>query len=72
MPELDGYEMTEKIKNDGQFDHLPIIALTTLAGEEDIARGKKVGFDEYQIKLDREKLMDTIYSYLKLRNANKE
>jgi len=65
MPELDGYGMAEKIKNDDRFNHLPIIALTSLAGEEDIARGREVGFNEYQIKLDREKLMDTIYTYLK-------
>jgi len=65
MPELDGYGMAEKIKNDDRFSHLPIIALTTLAGEEDIARGREIGFDAYQIKLDGETLMDTIYSYLK-------
>jgi two-component system chemotaxis sensor kinase CheA len=65
MPELDGYGMAEKIKNDERFSQLPIIALTTLAGEEDIAKGREVGFDAYQIKLDGEKLMDTIYAYLK-------
>ena len=65
MPELDGYGMAEKIKNDDRFAQLPVIALTTLAGEEDIARGREVGFDAYQIKLDGEKLMDTIYAYLK-------
>ena len=41
-----------------------MIALTTLAGEEDIVRGKKVGIDDYQIKLDREKLMLSIHGFL--------
>ena len=36
--------------------HLPVIALTTLAGEEDIAKGREVGISDYQIKLDRGKI----------------
>jgi len=65
MPELDGYGLAENIKKDERFAHLPIIALTTLAGEEDMARGKSVGMTDYQIKLDREKLMNSIFSHLK-------
>ena len=36
---------------------LPIIALTSLAGDEDIARGKAAGIDDYQTKLDRDNLL---------------
>jgi two-component system, chemotaxis family, sensor kinase CheA len=60
MPRLDGYGLTKKIKADRRFSHLPIIALTSLASDEDIAKGKAVGIDEYQIKLDREKLLEGI------------
>lgn len=60
MPNMNGFELTKKIKNDDRFAHLPVIALTTLAGEADVARGKEVGIDDYQIKLDREKLMDSV------------
>jgi len=65
MPNMDGFELTEKIKNDSRFAHLPVIALTTLAGEEDIARGKSVGIDEYHIKLDKERLMECVHRYAK-------
>lgn len=65
MPNLDGFALTERIKQSPIYSHLPVIALTTLAGEEDIARGKDVGIDDYQIKLDREKLMQSIQNYLK-------
>ena len=65
MPNLDGFALTQKIKQSAAFAHLPVIALTTLAGEEDIIRGKEVGIDDYQIKLDREKLMQSIRDYLK-------
>jgi len=65
MPELDGYGLTEKIRKDERFSNLPIIALTTLAGEEDIERGKSIGITEYQVKLDKEQLMNSIYELLK-------
>jgi two-component system, chemotaxis family, sensor kinase CheA len=65
MPEMDGYGLAENIKRDDRYAHLPIIALTTLAGEEDMARGKSVGMTDYQIKLDRERLMNSIHNHLK-------
>ena len=64
MPNLDGFGLTRKIRNDERFADLPVIALTTLAEDGDIARGKKVGIDDYQIKLDREKLLESINHYL--------
>jgi two-component system chemotaxis sensor kinase CheA len=64
MPNMDGFALTKKIKSHPAYSHLPVIALTTLAGEEDISRGKKVGIDDYQIKLDRERLMRSIHGFL--------
>lgn len=65
MPNLNGFELTQRIKNNPAYSHLPVIALTTLAGEEDQRRGQEVGIDDYQIKLDREKLLQSIYNFLK-------
>ena len=65
MPNMDGFTLTKKIKESPLFSHLPVIALTTLAGEEDIAKGKEVGIDDYQIKLDKEKLLASITNHLK-------
>ena len=65
MPNMDGFTLTEKIRADDRFSDLPIIALTTLAGEGDVTRGKAVGIDDYQIKLDREKLLNTVNHYLR-------
>jgi two-component system chemotaxis sensor kinase CheA len=65
MPNLDGLGLSKKIKGDERFSHLPIIALTTLAGEEDVARGKDAGIDDYQYKLDREKLLESVYEFLR-------
>ena len=64
MPNLDGFALTNKIRGDERFSHLPVITLTSLAGEEDIERGKSVGVDDYQIKLDRERLMQSVHDHL--------
>ena len=64
MPNMDGFALTRLIKENPAYAHLPVIALTTLAGEEDIAMGKEVGIDDYQIKLDRERLMRSIHGFL--------
>jgi two-component system chemotaxis sensor kinase CheA len=60
MPNMDGFEFTQKVKSDPRFAHLRVIALTSLAGEEDMIRGRAAGIDDYQIKLDREKLLISI------------
>ena len=60
MPNMDGFQLAEKIKGDDRFAHLKIIALTSLADDEDIEKGTRVGIDDYQIKLDREKLIEAV------------
>lgn len=65
MPNLDGFGLTKKIRADRRFSHLPIIALTTMAGDEDIKKGKDLGINDYQIKLDKEKLMNSVYDFLR-------
>ncbi|MBW2020194.1 MAG: chemotaxis protein CheW [Deltaproteobacteria bacterium] len=64
MPNLDGFALTKRIREDPRFSDRPVIALTSLAGDEDVARGKQVGIDDYQIKMDKERLLGSIYNYL--------
>ena len=64
MPNMNGFELTKKIKESPELSKLPVIALTSLAGEEDIEKGKEAGIDDYQIKLDKEKLLQSIFSFL--------
>lgn len=65
MPNMNGFELTEIIRRNPLYNKIPIIALTTLAADEDIAKGKAVGIDEYHIKLDKEKLMACVHDYIK-------
>jgi two-component system chemotaxis sensor kinase CheA len=60
MPRLDGLALTRQVRADGRFADLPIIALSSLAGEEEIARGLAAGVDQYQIKLDKDELVESI------------
>ncbi len=60
MPNMDGFELCRHIRADSRFDDIKIIAVTSLAAEEHIATGKEVGIDDYQIKLDKEKLLASI------------
>jgi two-component system chemotaxis sensor kinase CheA len=60
MPRLNGLDLSKRIRNDGRTASLPIIAVTSLAGNEDIARGKAAGIDHYQVKLDREQLLGRV------------
>ena len=47
MPEMGGYELTKKIKDDPAYHHLPIILLTAKTEEEDEHKALLVGADEY-------------------------
>ena len=60
MPRLDGLGLTKRIRADSRFTELPIIALSTLASEEEMAHGLAMGLSEYQVKLDQDQLLESI------------
>lgn len=64
MPNMDGFELTHRIKSDPTLGRFNVIALTSLASDAHVKRGQEVGIDEYEIKLDRENLMKIIAQYL--------
>jgi two-component system, chemotaxis family, sensor kinase CheA len=57
---MDGLALTRHIRADGRFAELPVIALSSLAGEEEIARGLAAGVSEYQVKLNKDELLESI------------
>ena len=64
MPNMDGLEMTKHIRSNPEMKDLPIIAVTSVAGDAAEKRGIQAGVNEYMIKLDREKIISTIDRYL--------
>jgi two-component system chemotaxis sensor kinase CheA len=68
MPRLGGLGLTQRIRADQRFARLPVIGLTSLAGEDDIAKGKAAGIDDYQTKLDRDRLSAALNGFLRAGN----
>jgi two-component system chemotaxis sensor kinase CheA len=60
MPNMNGLELTRHIRQDPQFESLPIVAVSSLAGDDDIRLGREMGVNEYHVKLDREQLLATV------------
>ncbi len=60
MPNLNGFDLARKVRNTPALRHLPIIAVTSLASDENVERGTQAGIDDYHIKLDRDRLMATV------------
>jgi two-component system chemotaxis sensor kinase CheA len=64
MPHMDGFTLTRTIKSDPDLAHLPVISLSTLADDSDLEKGQAAGVDDYQIKLDQEKLLKSIHTHI--------
>jgi len=50
MPEMDGYELCRRIKNDETFGLVPVILLTSLSDTTDVIRGLQCGADNFITK----------------------
>ncbi len=65
MPIMDGVEATEKIKQNPQWKHIPVVALTAHAVDGDKARLLGQGLDDYLTKpIDRTALMRVLIKWI--------
>ncbi len=69
MPRLNGLELAKRIRADTRLAELPIMALTSLSSEEDRRRGIEAGIDEYQVKLERSKVLEALANLLSRKYA---
>ncbi len=68
MPEKDGFEVCETLKNDERTSHIPIVLLTAKAGVENRIAGLRRGADVYLAKpFHREELLVNLANLLDLR-----
>lgn len=66
MPEMDGFELLEKVKNAPSWQQIPMIILTARATEQDKLFALKIGVDDYlQKPFSRQELLVRIYNLLK-------
>lgn len=66
MPEMSGFDLTEKVRSDRLLRHVPVILVTALDSLEDRARGADVGADAYITKgsFNDERLIDAVRSFV--------
>lgn len=64
MPVMDGLELTRRVRSIESLRHLPVVAITSLSGEEAERRGREAGVDGYLVKLDREKILAEVEKLL--------
>jgi signal transduction histidine kinase len=50
MPEIDGYEVARRLRQQPEFDDVTLIALTGWGQEEDRRRAESAGFDHHLVK----------------------
>ena len=50
IPKIDGFEVLRRLKANASLKSIPVILLTNLGQEEDMAKGKALGANDYLIK----------------------
>jgi len=67
MPDINGLELTNFIKNSEQYRHIPVIIITTEASEEDKKKGLGLGAHAYITKpFKYEELQEIVRESLRL------
>ena len=64
MPEMDGLSFARQVRHAGSWAHLPLVALSSRAEPEDVARGREAGFTDYVAKYDRDALLASLQECL--------
>lgn len=66
MPNMDGFTLTAKLRQEEKYRSRPIIIITSREKEEDKRRGVQVGADAYIVKgdFDQSNLIDTLRALL--------
>ncbi len=65
MPEMNGYELTNSIKESAEFREIPVILLTSLSDPDDILKGLDAKVDSYLTKpWDDQFLLDKVAATL--------
>jgi two-component system chemotaxis sensor kinase CheA len=60
MPEMDGLSFARNVRASGAWMRLPLVALSSRAEPEDVARGRDAGFTDYVAKYDRDALLSSL------------
>lgn len=66
MPRMDGYELTRRLRASAEHRDLPVIVVTSLETDKDMARGLEAGADAYIKKshFDQRELLSVIEQFI--------
>ncbi|QER42070.1 hybrid sensor histidine kinase/response regulator [Thermodesulfobacterium sp. TA1] len=64
MPEMDGFELLKELRANPQFSKLPVIVVTALAGEDIKKKVFELGANGYEVKLQRDQVLERINQLL--------
>ena len=60
MPEMSGFDFARRVREEGRWKNVPLVALSAHATERDFEVGREVGFSDYVSKFDRDALLQTL------------
>jgi two-component system chemotaxis sensor kinase CheA len=60
MPGMDGFRFAEEVRQGGNWQNVPMVALSSRTAPGDLQRGRDVGFSDYVPKLDRDALLASL------------
>ena len=73
MPEMDGYEVCRRLKNDEETKNIPVIFLTANTGEQSVVKGLDLGAYDYVTKpFNEAELLARINVMVRIRSAEKK
>lgn len=65
MPNVDGFELIKAVRNNEELKDIPIIILTSLAGNDEVEKGMKFGANSYLVKpFDPKRILYEVSKYL--------
>jgi two-component system chemotaxis response regulator CheV len=69
MPQMDGHRLTKLIKDDKEFNHIPVIIFSSLITEEMRRKGEELGANEQMSKPEIGHLVQVLDQMLGVNNA---
>ncbi len=71
MPEMDGFEVCKRIKDDEQYQNIPVVMVTGLTAKEERIKGIEAGAEDFISKpFDQTELLTRIRMLLKMKDLH--
>ncbi|TGU73928.1 MULTISPECIES: response regulator [Geomonas] len=65
MPDINGLELISYVRNNPNYQSIPLFIVSTESGEKDLEKGRALGANEYLVKpFDPVKLQELVQKYL--------